>query len=336
PRTETEQRIAAVWQSLLGVERVGVHDDFFALGGHSLLAIRLTMQLSSEFGTEIPLAHLYTAPTVADQAERIATLPSGRSAVVPLGGVRGARPLVLVHPIGGTLFSYRDLLAEVRGDVEAYGLQGHLGADSGATDIAQLARRYADELAPVLGDREPVVAGWSAGGILAHEVARALAGRGVRTYRLVLIDTDPRPDADADAAAQRADIATLDQLRREVAEHGPAPLLRSADTDRLFAALGIDPAAVAELDGPTTAALIAFWRDMLTGLAAHRPGVFAGPAELVLGRGEGRDRMAAAWRGLTGTLTVSHADGDHFQLLRRPWVTAIADAVRGSTAQTGE
>jgi thioesterase domain-containing protein len=340
-RTGTEQRIAAVWQALLGLTQVGVHDDFFALGGHSLLAIRLTMELSRVFGTEIPLAHLYTAPTIAEQAVRLeARSPAGGHSVVPLGGSPGARPLVLVHPVGGTLFGYLELVGELRADVEAYGVQGRIGPDSGATDIAALAGRYADELVPVLGDRDPVVAGWSAGGVLAHELARALAERGIRIHRLVLIDSDPR-QAD-DAEARRRDIATLDALRREVAEHGPAPLLRSKDADRLFATLGVDPTAVGGLDGPTVAALMTFWRDMFTGLAAHRPGVFAGPAELVVSAEEGGDLLPPAWRELTGPLTVTHADGDHFQLLRRPWVTAVAEVLRdppvqsGSTVQTGD
>ena len=351
PRTETERRIAAAWQTVLGVPQVGVHDDFFALGGHSLLAIRLTLDLSREFGTEIPLAQLYTAPTIAGQAARLGNA-SSRGTVVPLGGTPGARPVVVVHPLGGTLFSYLDLLDEVGTGFEAFGVQGRIGdADTGATDLAALVRRYADELVPVVAGREPVIAGWSAGGVLAHELARALTARGVTVHRLVLVDSDPRQAEDA--ADQERDIATLDALRDEVAEHGPRALLEFGDADRLFATLGVDPAAIGGLDGATLAALMAFWRDMFTGLAAHRPSVFAGPADLVLAGGSQADgdpaelsSVADAWRDLTGTLTVTHADGDHFQLLRRPWVKATADtlaaaiaataATRGATATTGD
>ncbi len=340
PRNGTERRIADAWRAVLGVADVGVHDDFFALGGHSLLAIRLTMALSRDFAAEIPLAHLYTASTIADQAERIDELlarsgPAESRAVVPLGGVRGARPLVLVHPVGGTLFSYLDLLAEVAADFEAFGVQGGIGGeDSGATHLAGLAERYADELVPVLGDREPVVAGWSAGGVIAHALARALTDRGIRVHRLVLVDSDPRRIADVDA--ERLDIATLDALRGDVLDQGPAPLLRFEGADRLFVTLGVDPEAVAGLDGATAAALMAFWRDMFTGLVDHRPAAFDGPTDLVLASGEGGDLVAEAWRGLTGTLAVTHVDGDHFQLMRRPRVKAVADALRGSTAQTGD
>jgi thioesterase domain-containing protein len=253
---------------------------------------------------------------------------------VALGGVRGARPLVLVHPIGGTLFSYRDLLGEVATDFEAFGLQGGIGEDSGATNLVGLAERYADELVPVLGDRDPVVAGWSAGGVIAHELARALTDRGIRVHRLVLLDSDPRRTADVEG--ERRDIATLDALRADVLDRGPAPLLEFDGVDRLLGTLGVDPAAVAGLDGPTVAALMAFWRDVFTGLADHRPSVFDGPADLVLASGESGDLIADAWRGLTGSLAVTHVDGDHFQLMRRPGVKAVADALRGSTAQTGD
>ncbi|HEV2846484.1 MAG TPA: amino acid adenylation domain-containing protein, partial [Thermoanaerobaculia bacterium] len=71
PRTEAEARVAAVWAELLGMERVGVEDDFFSLGGHSLLATRVTYRLRQELGVEVPVALLYEAPTVAGLAARL-------------------------------------------------------------------------------------------------------------------------------------------------------------------------------------------------------------------------------------------------------------------------
>ncbi|GAB3512340.1 amino acid adenylation domain-containing protein [Phytohabitans suffuscus] len=68
PRTEAERTVAAVWQDLLGVERVGVHDDFFQLGGSSLVTIRLGGRLAAASGVKLPLRDLLAAPTVADQA----------------------------------------------------------------------------------------------------------------------------------------------------------------------------------------------------------------------------------------------------------------------------
>jgi non-ribosomal peptide synthetase component F/acyl carrier protein len=64
PRTELEQTIATAWQAALGVEQVGVHDNFFDIGGHSLLMIQLHQKLRAELSLEIELLHLFQFPTI--------------------------------------------------------------------------------------------------------------------------------------------------------------------------------------------------------------------------------------------------------------------------------
>lgn len=70
PRDDTERRIAGIWADLLGIDRVGVHDDFLELGGHSLLATQMLSRLRDELGAELTLAAVFTAPTVAELADR--------------------------------------------------------------------------------------------------------------------------------------------------------------------------------------------------------------------------------------------------------------------------
>jgi acyl-coenzyme A synthetase/AMP-(fatty) acid ligase/acyl carrier protein len=74
PRNATESRLAALWAEILGVERVGVHDDFFQLGGHSLKATQVMTRVEEAFGFEVPLRAIFEAPTVARLAERVAEL----------------------------------------------------------------------------------------------------------------------------------------------------------------------------------------------------------------------------------------------------------------------
>jgi amino acid adenylation domain-containing protein len=84
PRDQLEERVATLWRELLGLDRVGVHDNFFDLGGHSLLATQLLSRLQGELGVEVPLQRLFEGPTVAGVAAAAEELGVAR------GGALGA------------------------------------------------------------------------------------------------------------------------------------------------------------------------------------------------------------------------------------------------------
>jgi amino acid adenylation domain-containing protein len=65
PRSEAERMVAAIWQEVLGLDRVSVHDNFFDLGGHSLLANRAYHRLRAACGQDFPLVALFEHPTIA-------------------------------------------------------------------------------------------------------------------------------------------------------------------------------------------------------------------------------------------------------------------------------
>ncbi|QAT87001.1 malonyl CoA-acyl carrier protein transacylase [Corallococcus coralloides] len=64
PRDETEEKVAALWQDLLGVESVGITDNFFELGGHSLLGVQLLSRIREAFQVELSMRALFESPTV--------------------------------------------------------------------------------------------------------------------------------------------------------------------------------------------------------------------------------------------------------------------------------
>ena len=85
-RPRREELLAGIWAQVLGIDRVGAEDNFFALGGHSLLATRVISRVREVLGTEVPLAALFDHPTVAGLAAVIAGTDAGAAAppVVPV------------------------------------------------------------------------------------------------------------------------------------------------------------------------------------------------------------------------------------------------------------
>jgi hypothetical protein len=88
PRTPLEEELARIWADLLGVDRVGVHDDFFALGGHSLLATQAVIRIRNTIA-DIELHSIFDAPTVATLADAIVAAELSKA---------GAEPATSDHP----------------------------------------------------------------------------------------------------------------------------------------------------------------------------------------------------------------------------------------------
>jgi acyl transferase domain-containing protein/thioesterase domain-containing protein/acyl carrier protein len=215
PRDEIEQKLAAVWTELLGVDRVGLQDAFFDLGGHSLIAVRLFARIRKMWGVDLPLATLFRAPTLETLAATIrdglgltlelpntngttapaaTAAPAAKTGWTPLVLIRkgtSARPFFCVHGAGGNLLNFRDFAGRLKPDQTVYGLEarGVDGQSPTADTIEEMADLYLAAIRAAQPKGPYLLGGYSGGGVVALEIAHKLAQAGEQTAELVMLDT---------------------------------------------------------------------------------------------------------------------------------------------------
>ncbi|HEU4538991.1 MAG TPA: amino acid adenylation domain-containing protein, partial [Polyangiaceae bacterium] len=193
PRNEAEAALCAIWQEVLGVERVGVEDDFFALGGSSLLVIRLSVLARERLGLALSVSSIMGRPTVAALAEgslagsHLVSFGAGGSAESPPGDAASSREaVVFVHSLSGEAFPYLELAKHLPG-YATYGLRSPVADEAvPLATLAELAALHADALAAL--ERPVHLVGWSSGGVIAHEIAHQLDALGCPARSLTLLD----------------------------------------------------------------------------------------------------------------------------------------------------
>jgi thioesterase domain-containing protein/acyl carrier protein len=197
-------QLQELWEAVLGEPPSTIDADFFASGGDSLGAVFLIAECSQRFGLDLPLAVLFEHPTVrtlgaAIQEARRSSAGQQRSRLSRLKSGGALPPLVLVHPIGGTVTCYRDLAAGLSEAQSVYALRV-CGLDDGeemAASLGAMAEDYLNIAYEETGSRALHLAGWSFGGLVAFEMARQAKRRGCAPCSLTLIDTPYRIGHDA-------------------------------------------------------------------------------------------------------------------------------------------
>lgn len=199
-RTTIEERLSIIWGDVLGVRKIGIHDDFFAHGGHSLLAVRLLARVRELFGVEMPVATLFGAPTIERMADWLANGPVSSSectafpvqlgtAGPPFFCVSGGDPArwsMLGHGVAIAKLARRLGPAHT---IYSFGLDRPAGASAEAPRIGELATRFLDDLRAIQPTGPYYLGGWSLGGLIAFEMARRLLVGGERVGFLGLFDT---------------------------------------------------------------------------------------------------------------------------------------------------
>ncbi|MDB4947506.1 MAG: Amino acid adenylation protein [Gemmatimonadetes bacterium] len=348
PRDALEERVAALWREVLGVERVGVHDDFFDLGGQSILATRLVARVRTELGLEVGVAELLQDPTL----EAMARAVSGRRhavrlPLVPLQTFGDRPPLFLSHPAGGHVVCYRGLAVLLAGEQPVYALQPR-GVEDGRTPYDTIDEMSAHYVAAIraMRPRGPYrLGGWSFGGVVAWEMAQQLHAAGEAVDLLALFDTAPlTPDmVSLDhgdpaevvwhtvaglagyAAASRVDVATLRGLEPRAQA---LAMIRGLDLPHLLPESRVDDVlALTTVRAANLRAQTSYVARPYVGRLTY---IRTAGSETAPGLSPG----LAFWSALALGGTASHrVDGSHGTILQEPHVQNVAAALLADGAK---
>ncbi|NVD98021.1 non-ribosomal peptide synthetase [Massilia sp. BJB1822] len=197
PRSATEKQLAAIWQEVLKLEKVGATDDFFALGGHSLLAVHLISAIRRKLDAEIAVRDLFVHPSLQALAAFLDTHKrAGRHPnLVPIRPGGSQMPLFLIHPVGGEVQYAYDLAGHLDASLPVYGLaaSGWAPGETPHVSIQAMASAYLEAIRQVQPSGPYSLAGWSLGGMVAYEIAQRLtaAGEGVRFVGMIDSGSSP-------------------------------------------------------------------------------------------------------------------------------------------------
>jgi amino acid adenylation domain-containing protein len=195
PEGEIEETLAAIWQDILHLERVGRQDNFFDLGGHSLLAVQAIARTRQVMRRDLTLRDLFEYPTIEQLAVPLLLrgnqTRTSNNNPVPLRSNGNLSPLFLVHEVSGDVMHYVPLARQMKIGIPIYGLQvaSFNSTDYPQTSVEEMASQYVEAIRRVQPHGPYRLAGWSSGGVIAYEMASQLIGEDESVEFVGMIDT---------------------------------------------------------------------------------------------------------------------------------------------------
>jgi len=344
PRDVLELHLVHLWEELLGVQPIGIRHNFFELGGHSLLAIQLLARVQQEWGYQIPVAALFQAATVEHLAvvlrQRDESAPASALVRMQAGDAR-QRPVFLVHPGGGHVLCYANLVRHLGVSQPCYGLQAR-GLDSAQapdTRIETMAQHYVELLRAAQPDGPYLLGGWSLGGVIAFEMAQQLQAQGQPVALLALLDAaipESNPEPEIDELELLANLALNMGLALDAFTFERQRFEALTPDERLTILLEhLKRAKIVPLDMelPQVRRLFQVFRCNTLALRRYTPRMYTGSIALFQAgdqlSGEPVSAKESGWRALAGGgLTVHTLPGNHYTLLREPNITLLAEQLQ--------
>jgi thioesterase domain-containing protein/acyl carrier protein len=361
PRTPTEIRLCVLWAELLGVDRVGIEDDFLELGGDSFLAVRLLGQIQSEFGRRFELPDLFSDPRVVALAALVdgKRMPTNLKWLVPTRFFDDAPP---THTFEGSfVFAYvtTRMMEGMRLKFPVYSISidwkySNMDYSEG---VEALAAHHLDELKKVDPEGPYRFAGYSFGGLVAYEMARQMTAEGRQVEFVVLLD--PTPPFGSPGASDAVFLEGERARKRGPQGGGVAAKIRKVPPSNRLAWLWARRRGVINLLRKKTTSLLQVlvvkglwpgkkipealrkdWATLYKLAIWHRyqPGAYSG--DVTVFTMEGRDRAAeASWKKVvSGRLdTIALPVTNHGAVLKDPTALAmIAERFDQKLRRTGE
>jgi len=192
PKNSTEAQLVELWQTLLGIEPIGIEDDFFTLGGHSLKALKFIEAANKKFKEKLSLQDLYERKTIARLAQKMESHEKTENSIVKLAiQPNSIGNVFLLPPVAGNMFCFNTIVAGWDSPFSLYGLQDP-SISTGELEfvsLADMAKFYLEKIKQVQPNGPYHLVGYSFGGTLAYEIAHLLKMRDERVGLLMLIDS---------------------------------------------------------------------------------------------------------------------------------------------------
>jgi thioesterase domain-containing protein/acyl carrier protein len=337
---QLESVLTAWWRELLSIEHVDLDADFFDLGGDSVAAARLFNNIQKAYNIDIGLSAIFEARTILRLAELIrqeglkapSSSRSSRS-LVPIQPMGTRNPIYVISGLGGNVIKFYPLASHLGEDQPIFGLlpRGLDGKEPYFTRVEDMATYYADALQRVRPEGPYRLIGYSFGGLVAFEVARQIRARGGEISFLGLLDTSEplyMETFQRTLPARERYRAYWDHLEQFSSVGHAGGRLKSLLMRKLSSAMyrlfgtfdrGV-PRELARLEH-------------INALAArrYRPSFY--PGTLTLFRSaerqisEGNDETLG-WEGRVGRLDVIHIQSNHFNILKEPTVSVLAEKLK--------
>ena len=336
-----ESELLAIWRRLPGFEFISVNDNFFDYGGHSLLAAKLMKEVRASFGSAPPISALFQAPTVKDLAQKMKNVTAAApwSPLVPMRDHGSRPPLFCVHGIGGNVLNFEPLVRHLPCDQPMFGLEAR-GLNGGAPHrtIEDMARYCMEAIRDVQPSGPYFLVGYSAGGVVAFEMARQLRAAREEVAFLGLLDSTLHPRA-ATTPAGRVPGRSGEKLRklyrpaRRFVAMTPADQRESLVRNWHYCAqllatfMRAHAGALANRSGLSVPGPSGVKEAFLLALRQYRPTAFDGTAVLYRAKnGVGRDdeRPSMGWDAIASAVSVEVFDAGHPGILTEPAVIGVA------------